>query len=445
MHKKTGRNELCPCGSKLKYKKCHGSPLSRNVADPSNTNSIIPNFKHEGIEVTDNTVEEGSRFHKLTIGSPGIKIFSSVITEGEFVKVQENPEQYYLLINADIPALLPLEDSEPYPVIFHDRQYVMFHKTKTKGEEFFSTLETNKLPYFSSLQFKGELFTKKGEELSKNREGFQMILESLKKINSLLEDELKLEISDDLILSYHIFYIPKFGKGNLEPIARTTVPYNGIIDIKAPSSLTPLNVDKVKSILTEKFKIESYSKSDIEPKARFEDFSNKVFISIHDFAFYCSQHPESLQSLDEELLRDLYLILAKVIFVQAEGETFHFDGKLDFKITNIENRYEFINGELKWWTGDKSFREAFHQAVRKHVTGQESCIYILMLNKNKNRESVIKKIKSLISSEVEYVRSSPDSLLPEKSRQFFEKHLIMIRGYEVPIIVGLVDCYYERM
>jgi hypothetical protein len=445
MHNKIGRNELCPCGSKLKYKKCHGSHTSKHVAEQSNANSIIPNINHEGMEVTDNTVEEGSRFHKLTIGSPGVKIFSSVITEGEFVKVQENPEQYFLIINADIPALLPLEDSEPYPVTFHDRQYVMFHKTKTKGEEFFSTLETNKLPYFSSLQFKGELFTKKGEELSKNQEGFKMILESLKKINSLLEDDLKLEISDDLILSYHIYYIPKFGTGKLEPIARTTVPYNGIIDIKAPSSLTPINVEKVKSILAEKFKIESYSKTDIEPKARFEDFSNKVFISIHDFAFYCSQHPESLQSLDEELLRDLYLILAKVIFVQAEGETFHFDGKLDFKITNIENRYEFINGELKWWIGDKSFREAFHQAVRKHATGQESCIYILMLNKNKNRENVINKVRSLIASEEEYVRSTSDSLLPEKSRQFFEKHLIKIRGYEVPIIIGLVDCYYERM
>ena len=24
---KTGRNELCPCGSGLKYKKCHGDPV----------------------------------------------------------------------------------------------------------------------------------------------------------------------------------------------------------------------------------------------------------------------------------------------------------------------------------------------------------------------------------------------------------------------------------
>jgi len=28
-----GRNELCPCGSKLKYKHCHGDPLKRAIVE----------------------------------------------------------------------------------------------------------------------------------------------------------------------------------------------------------------------------------------------------------------------------------------------------------------------------------------------------------------------------------------------------------------------------
>ena len=45
----------------------------------------------------------------------------------------------------------------------------------------------------------------------------------------------------------------------------------------------------------------------------------------------------------------------------AEAEVYNYDGKLDFKITNPDNKYEIVSGEYKIWRGKLSFDECYKQ------------------------------------------------------------------------------------
>ena len=410
-------------------------------SDPSKK-EFFENCKSKGFDIKDFTGSEESTF---SIGSPGVQVWGMHFTQGDFKLIEKHPERYIQVINVDIPALLPLNDNESFPIQFENHRFLMHHKIKTRGEEFYSTLDSSQLPYFSSLQFQGELFPIVSEKKEHtNHKSYDLIVDTLHKLNSLLDDARKLHIGEDLHFSYHIFYLPQENFPNNPPVAKTTFPYTGLIDIKSPDSSNNIDENLLRKVLSQKIKIKDFSETDVVPKTSDKEFNEKVHILTHDFAFYCSQHPESLQQLEEEHIRDLFLILAKAVFENAEGEPFHYDGKLDYKISNLSNKYEFITGEFKWWTGDKSFQDAFHQAVRKHATGQESCIYIIMLNKNKDMSKVYQKTLDLVQNESEFIKTDPESIVPDKSKQLFKRIIVNHRGHEIPLIIGMIDCYFQK-
>ena len=402
---------------------------------------MLANAEANSFVIKDFTSPQESTF---MLGGPGVTVWGFHETRGDYYKVKANPGEYVQVINVDIPAYLPIENSVELDVVFDGIKFKLLHFTKSRGEEYYSTLDSSKLPYFSSLRFFGDVYLEPDAIPPHDKFSYKLIVDTLHKFNSLLDDENKLIIDDDLHFSYNVLYFPKVGFPNTKPVVKTTYPYTGPIKVKSPNTLEPVNTRMLGKILTEKIRIVAFGEEELEPKAIGKDFSEKIFLLVHDFAFYCSQHPESLQALHEEHLRDLFLILAKSIFENVDSETFHFDGKLDFKIVNVLNKYEFVTGEFKWWNGENSFREAFHQAIRKHATGQEEGIYIVMLSKRKSANDVFEKIKTLVQLESEYIRMITSDFIPSKSTQNFMRCYVKNRDNETILTIGVIDCYYER-
>jgi hypothetical protein len=438
--KKIGRNELCPCGSGLKFKHCHGKDkfmdlIGLKVMGGENSNGII---------IKDST---GNKTKTYELGSPGFIMSGFYSSEGDFEIVKKNPENYNFEICFDIPHYFPLEDDCPFEVLFEENKFTLFHKTKRRGEEFFSTIDTLSTPYFSSFRIEGTNFFDKipTSNPSDPYESYKLIISVLQRLNNNLPTEHRYDINFNLKLSYFITYFEKEDLNKTLFILKITYPYSGIIDIKAPSNSIPLNNTSLKNLFTEKIKIESYFIKKVGQYFETKSFTQNAFQTLHDFSFYCCQHPKTFQSLHEALIRDLYLVIVKVIFSYAEGEAFNYDGRLDYKITNRENKYEFITGEFKWWTGDNSFKEAFHQAIRKHANGMEKVINIVILNRNEDLSSVYQKVLELLINEPEYIKQLSMNISPDGSRQLFSSHLVNVKGCKITVIIGLINLYYSNL
>jgi hypothetical protein len=192
-------------------------------------------------------------------------------------------------------------------------------------------------------------------------------------------------------------------------------------------------------------KIKEYADEHILPATEEKTFRERVFTTVHEFCFYCRQHSEALGRLSEEQIRDLYLVIVKCIFNYAGGETFHYDGKLDFQIINPKNKYEMITGEFKWWKSKLSAAEVFKQAVRKHATGQEAEIYALLLNKNINAKAVFEHAKAYFEKEPETIVGSYKDRTPVGSRESFGQFQVIIRGNQIPLCLGVSDFYHKKI
>lgn len=432
MNKKTGRNDPCPCGSGLKYKKCHGK------IEQTSTDQFLDLPLDQGLIVKDYT---GENVETMTLGSPGALISHFVQVVGTTKNLNENPGLYYIVLNVDIPTLLPLIDDEQYTINFEEEQYIFFHKTKKRGEEFYSTLDSTKLPFFSTIQIQGRSFDDSVPQPEMSPKSYRLILHILNMINEFSGSKYSLSLEKEPRLSYHMLYFEEGVFPNGNPFAKATYPYSGLIEIKGPESKKNIDDSALKTFLSERFKVQTYSLKEIVPGIIGKSFEDKVFLSAHDFSFYCSQHPKSLSKLDEEEIRDLYLVVLKNVFTFAEGEAYNYNGRLDYKITHKTNKYQFISGEFKIWGGEQSIIEAFDQVARIHNSGQENELYIIMINKNKNLPSVRKKIKESIEKEPEYIQLLEEKRIPNGSFQSFDRYLLEIRSRKVPLTIGLVDLY----
>ncbi len=175
------------------------------------------------------------------------------------------------------------------------------------------------------------------------------------------------------------------------------------------------------------------------------DFCEKVFRLIHDFSFYGKQSARALNDMSEEFIRDILLLPVRHVYPSTGGEVFNYDGKSDFKIINPDNKYEYIIGELKWWRGILSFKDVYHQATKKHVTGQEKQIYILVLSRNLDCESVKESIRNYLSSIDTFDMSGwSEDIVPEGSGEIFIKSSVGVRNKRIPLIIGIVDLYFAK-
>lgn len=383
-----------------------------------------------------------------TLGAPGVTVFAMNATQGDLAAVKANPHNFFAQVSVDLPFYLPLED-KVYPVQLREERVAFRHRTKKRGEEEFSTIDTSKLPYFSSLQLQTIAFADGPVTSEFDEEGapgqlksWVLILGLLKKLEEFLEPAAGIRLLDPIpVLSYRILFFPKGERNRI--VAQSIYPYSSKIEIRDPQNQLKIDNKALQAFLSASFQFDQYAQTEILPGVEDKPFCQKVFLTIHDFCFYCRQHPTALSKLKEEQLRDLLLVVFKAIFTNAEGETFHSRGKLDFKVTNPDNKYEFVTGELKWWRGAAAAKEVYEQAVRTHASGQEAHVFCLMLSDRKDATKVHTEIVEAFQAEAESVPGSlTDQIIPTGSREFWRQIEVSIRGSRVPLTFGVADLYH---
>lgn len=375
------------------------------------------------------------------LGGAGVSVSTSIIKKLKFNLVKQNPVDFIFHLCVDIPIFLPIENAAVFTISYNGNHYRFQHFVKKRGEEYFSTIDSNFLPNFSTLAISGKAFGDINEYYSIAN----YVLKGI--FNFLIKEKVPAQVKYPILsLFVHFYqldtYIDARNRGKL--VAQLIFPYYGEIDIKSVYSPQKIDSDSLREFLLQKVAVLGSLRKGIEPKVHGKvDFRDKLFIMVHDFNYYCTQHSRAINQLKEDHIRDLFIVLAKSVFKYAEAEAFNFDGKLDFKIVNPDNQYEFVTGEFKWWAGKESFKEAFHQAVRKHASGQEMEIYIIILARNRNNAEVLQQCDHLIKSEVEY-RSEVPFELPRGSRLLFRSYVIESRENQIKLILGVSDLYYEN-
>lgn len=422
---KIGRNEPCYCGSGVKYKKCHGAIVSSG-------------FKNSLIIHSPSNPEEN-----ISLGGPGMIMYSSVLSHGPMQKIQASPEKYTAVLVADLSVFYPLKNYEMFESTFEGREFSAFHLVKNRGEERFSTTRTENLPQFSNIQIQIKL-----RDLEKDVTGdgnllFRLLINICRKLDSLLPSSSQLKLSHESHISYQVHYVEGDTKPDSIPVATSTFPYTGTLAIQTSDTITPVSNEIITSFFAEKFNIENFYSEKVWNEIKDKDFSNKISSMIFEFGYYCKQHAEVVMHMYEEHVRDLMIVLAKVIFKSAEAECFHYDGKLDFKISNIQDFQDFVTGELKWWGGLASLEELYIQGTQKHFTGQESDIYLIVLSRQKDFSSVYKQCKDYTNSQKNLIlNGEKDSAAVKVISYLLENE----RSTHQPRLhLYVFDCYHEKV
>jgi hypothetical protein len=192
-------------------------------------------------------------------------------------------------------------------------------------------------------------------------------------------------------------------------------------------------------------RIAAFGRSDIAPAIHAKPFEEQVGRVVHDFCFYCRQHPAALAALGENQVRDLFLVLVKCLFGPAAGEAYRFDGKLDFELINPGNRYEIVTGEFKKWSGRDSARRVYHQALRKHATGQEHAVFVIFLSDRRNAASVLSAAISELLAQPEGKSSTFEIVTPAGSSEHMTRCVVMIRETPVPLTLAVANLFHERL
>ena len=86
-----------------------------------------------------------------------------------------------------------------------------------------------------------------------------------------------------------------------------------------------------------------------------------------------------------------------------------------------------------------------HQATRKHITGDEKEVYIIILSKNKDILSVKNKVINQLKKE-ENINSDQINfnVIRESTNELFFKLSFNRRGREIPLIIGIADLCFNK-
>lgn len=111
---------------------------------------------------------------------------------------------------------------------------------------------------------------------------------------------------------------------------------------------------------------------------------------MQDMALVMERSPEAFKSMDEEALRQHFLVQLNGQFEgKATGETFNMDGKTDILLREGE-RNVFI-AECKFWKGPKGFGEAIDQLLG-YATWRDSKTAVLVFNRGTDTSTVLSGI-----------------------------------------------------
>ena len=139
------------------------------------------------------------------------------------------------------------------------------------------------------------------------------------------------------------------------------------------------------------------------------------------------------RQIDEESLRDLFLVPLNAHFGTATGEAFNYQGKTDLLIRHAEGNL-FV-AEFKVWGGDKRFLATIDQLLG-YLTWRDTKTAIVMFNRNASFTSIIEKMRALVKKHSCYL-SGPISLDETSDRYVFS--LPQDKGRKVTISILAFD------
>lgn len=157
---------------------------------------------------------------------------------------------------------------------------------------------------------------------------------------------------------------------------------------------------------------------------------------LRSMSLVIERNPTSFASLDEESIRDHFLIQLNGHYEgSATGETFNAAGKTDILIRS-GNRNVFI-AECKFWRGNKVFLEAVDQLLG-YLTWRDTKCAIMIFNRTKDSSSVRLKMHEAMQGVAEYrktIHHNPDG----ESRYILIKRaepgrevIVTTQLYEIP-------------
>lgn len=127
------------------------------------------------------------------------------------------------------------------------------------------------------------------------------------------------------------------------------------------------------------------------------------------------QSSSRTRKLDEEALRDLFLVPLNAHFGTASGEAFNYQGKTDVLIRH-EGGNLFV-AEFKIWGGDKRFLATIDQLL-SYLTWRDTKAAIVMFNRNAGFTAVVEKMRVLVKDHPRY-ESGPVNLDETSDRYIF--------------------------
>jgi len=139
-----------------------------------------------------------------------------------------------------------------------------------------------------------------------------------------------------------------------------------------------------------------------EPALAMELYEQALKI-VQDMALVMERSPEAFKSMDEEALRQHFLVQLNAQFEgRATGETFNMGGKTDILLREGD-RNVFI-AECKFWKGPKAFGEAIDQLLG-YATWRDSKTAILVFNRGVETSTVLSGIDGVAKGHGNFKRA----------------------------------------
>lgn len=133
------------------------------------------------------------------------------------------------------------------------------------------------------------------------------------------------------------------------------------------------------------------------------DLYEQALKILQDMALVMERSPEAFKSMNEEALRQSFLMQLNGQFEgKATGETFNMSGKTDILLREGD-RNVFI-AECKFWKGPKGFGEAIDQLLG-YATWRDSKTAILVFNRGTDTTTVLSGIDAVVKAHPNFKRA----------------------------------------
>jgi len=173
-------------------------------------------------------------------------------------------------------------------------------------------------------------------------------------------------------------------------VKKETAPLRGFVKPEKKLDLKILKEDKEK---------------EIEPSLEIETY-NEIIQLVNSLGINLERSSERLRELDEESLRDTILMALNSVYRgMASAEAFNKEGKTDILI-KYQDKNIFI-AECKIWRGDAYFTEGIAQLL-SYLTWRDSKTSYIIFSKNQDVKIVIKKSKTLLEANTNYIAKSKE-------------------------------------